>query len=93
VAAWSCCCRIRPPGHPAKLETAQISPIPNFLSHGAEAYGFRGEVWTCARVARLIEEEFGSAYHEGHVSRLLKQLHGRLQLPITPAIQRDEQEI
>ena len=38
------------PGHPAKLEPAQLRLTPDFLSHGAEAYGFRGEVWTCARV-------------------------------------------
>lgn len=81
------------PGHPAKLEPAQMRLIPDFLSHGAEAYGFRGEVWTCARVARVIEEEFGVTYHKGHVSRLLKELHWTPQLPITRAIQRDEREI
>ena len=32
------------PGHPPKLEPAQVRLIPDFLSHGAEAYGFRGEV-------------------------------------------------
>jgi transposase len=47
---------------------------PDFLSHGAEAYGFRGEVWTCARVANVFEEEFGVTYHRGHVARLLKAL-------------------
>ena len=31
--------------------------------------------WTCARVAKVIEEEFGVAYHKGHVARLLKELH------------------
>jgi len=35
---------------------------------------FRGDVWTCARVARVIEEEFGVHYHKGHVSRLLREL-------------------
>src|SRR5947209_17500508 len=46
-------------GPPPKLSAAQRHRIPEFLWHGAEAYGFRGEVWTCARVARVIEEEFG----------------------------------
>lgn len=81
------------PGHPAKLEPAQMRLIPDFLSHGAEAYGFRGEVWTCARVARVIDEEFGVTYHKGHVARLLKELHWTPQMPITRAIQRDEQQI
>jgi transposase len=78
------------PGHPAKLESAQIRLIPDFLSHRAVAHGFRGGVWTCAHV---IEEEFGVTYQKGHVSRLLKQLHWTPQMPITRAIHRDEQEI
>ena len=81
------------PGRPAKLDPDQIRLIPDFLGHGAEAYGFRGEVWTCARVAKVIEEEFRVSYHKGHVSRLLKELHWTPQLPIARAIQRDEQEI
>ena len=44
-------------GRPPKLSSAQRRLIPEFLWHGAEAYGFRGEVGTCARVARVIEEE------------------------------------
>src|SRR5271166_5234380 len=78
--------------HP-KLEPEQLRLIPDFLSHGAEAYGFRGEVWTCARVAKVIDEEFGVTYHKGHVSRLLKDLCWTPQLPIARAIQRDEQKI
>jgi len=54
------------PGHPSKLSPAQRRLIPEFLWHGPEAYGFRGEVWTCARVAKVIEEEFGVASHKGH---------------------------
>jgi transposase len=81
------------PGHPPKLDLNQMRLIPDFLGHGAEAYGFRGEVWTCIRVAKVIEEEFGVSYHKGHVSRLLKELHWTPQMPIARAIQRDEQEI
>src|SRR6202045_4017921 len=54
------------PGHPPKLSSAQKRLIPELLWHGAEAYGFRGEVWTCARVARVIEEEFSVRYHKDH---------------------------
>ena len=38
--------------------------------HGPESYGFRGEVWTCARIARVIEEEFGVRYHKDHGQRV-----------------------
>jgi transposase len=81
------------PGHPSERSPAQRHLIPEFLWHGPEAYGFRGEVWTCARVAKVIEEAFGVAYHKGHVSRLLKELHWMPQVPIRWAIQRDEEAI
>jgi len=81
------------PGHPSKLSLAQRHLIPEFLWHGPEAYGFRGEVWTCSRIAKVIEEEFGVAYHKSQVARLLKQLHWTPQVPIRRASQRDEQAI
>ena len=43
----------RPTG-PAQLTSDQLQMVPELLSHGAEAYGCRGEVWTCARVATVI---------------------------------------
>jgi transposase len=83
------------PGHPPKLGSDRISCASSLTPCriGAEAYGFRGEVWTCARVAKVLQEEFGVSYHPGHVSRLLKELHWTPQMPIARAIQRDEQEI
>jgi transposase len=86
--------RARPAaGHPPKLSAQQKSQIPEFLWHGPEAYGFRGQVWTCARIARVIAEEFGVGYHKDHVSRLLWELHWTPQVPIKRAIQRDEKAI
>ena len=67
--------------------------IPEFLWHGPEAYGFHGQVWTRARIARVIEEEFGVRYHKGHVGRLLQELCWTPQVPIRRAIQRDEEAI
>jgi transposase len=81
------------PGHPPKLSAAQKRLIPEFLWHGAEAYGFRGEVWTRARIAKVIEEEFGVRYHKGHVGRLLRELRWTPQVPIRRALQRDEEAI
>jgi transposase len=75
--------------HP-KLTPEQVRLIPDFLWHGAEAYGFRGDVWTCDRVAGVIREEFGVTYSKSQASRLLKHLGWTPQVPITRAIQRDE---
>jgi len=84
--------RLRP-GPAGKLLPGQRYLIADCLWHGAEAYGFRGDVWTCARVGKVIEEEFGVHYHKGHVSRILKEIGWTPQVPITRAIQRDEEAI
>jgi transposase len=80
-------------GHPAKLTPEQLVMVPEFVWHGAEAYGFRGDVWTCPRIAQVIRWEFGISYHKDHVSRLMKELGWTPQIPITRAVQRDEAAI
>jgi transposase len=80
-------------GRPPELTNEEKRLIPDFLGHGAEAYGFRGAVWTCPRVRKVIEWEFGVTYHRSHVARLLKELKWTPQQPIERAIQRDEVEI
>jgi len=81
------------PGPAPRLSAEQRAHIPEFLWHGPEAYGFRGQVWTCARIARVIEEELGARYHKDHVGRLLKDLGWTPQAPVTRASQRDESAI
>jgi len=81
------------PGAPPKLTPEQKALLPDFLGYGAEAYGFRGEVWTCQRVAQVIEAEYGVRYHRSHVSRLLQQLQWTPQQPRERAAQRDEAAI
>jgi transposase len=80
-------------GHPPKLRDAQKRLIPELLWHGAEAYGFRGDVWTCARIAQVVQREFGVLYHKDHVSRLMHELGWTPQVPVTRALQRDEAAI
>jgi transposase len=80
-------------GRPPKLSPGDKRLIPEFLWHGAEAYGFRGDVWTCGRIARVIREELGVRYHKDHVGRLLRELRWTPQVPIRRALQRDEAAI
>jgi transposase len=80
-------------GRPPALSREQKNLIPDLLSHGAEAYGFRGNVWTNARVTKLIEWEYSVSYHPSHVARLLKELKWTPQLPLVRATQRDENAI
>jgi transposase len=82
-----------PPGATPRLSEEARAKLPELLAQGAEAHGFRGEVWTCERVATLIRREFGVSYHPAHVSRLLKALRHSLQKPKRLAEQRDEEAI
>jgi transposase len=82
-----------PRGAPRRLTDAQLARLPALLQPGAEAYGFRGEVWTRARVAVIIRLEFGVSYHPVHVGRLLKAIRWSPQKPVRRARQRDEAAI
>lgn len=83
-----------PPGAPPRLsEQERARRLPELLAQGAQAHGFRGDVWTCERVAIVIRKEFGVSYHPAHVSRLLKALRQSLQKPQRRAEQRDEEAI
>jgi len=81
------------PGASPRLSEEQQTKLPELLERGAEAHGFRGNVWTCERVAIVIRKEFGVSYHPAHVSRLLKKARLSLQKPSRRANQRDEEAI
>lgn len=81
------------PGRPPKLAQEQFEMIPSMLSMGAEAWGFRGQLWTAARVAAILKWQFEVDYHKDHVTRLLRQLQWSPQKPIQRAMQRDEEAI
>lgn len=80
----------RAPGPTPKLTTDQVAQLPALLAPGAEAYGYRGQVWTTKRVADLIHRTFGIRYHPAHVSRLLRSVRLSVQKPIQRATQRNE---
>jgi len=86
--------RSRPrPGRPGRLSAENRNRLPALLSRGAEAYGFRGEVWTCRRVAKIIKDEFGVRYSKSHTSRVLKAVGWTSQKPVERASQRDEADV
>ena len=80
-------------GPKPRLTDKQIEQLPQLLSPGAEAYGFRGNVWTRARVAAVIKQQFAVQFSLSHVGRLLQQIGWSRQKPIERARQRDEQAI
>src|SRR5574341_706279 len=80
-------------GPPARLSEEQLRGLPALLEKGAEHFGFRGEIWTRARVATLIERAFGVRYSTVPVARLLKALRRSSLKPVKRASQRDEAAI
>jgi transposase len=81
------------PGRQPRLSAEQVAQLPALLERGAEAYGFRGQVWTCKRVAEVIRRTFGVTYHPAHVSRLLHVARHSVQQPAQRATQRNEAAI
>jgi transposase len=80
-------------GAPRRMSTEQLARLPDLLRRGAEAYGFRGQVWTRGRVAAVLQLAFGVSYHPVHVGRLLKAIRWSPQKPVRRARQRDEAAI
>ena len=82
-----------PKGMTPRLTAEQKAQIPGLLAKGAQAYGFRGDVWTASRVAQVIERTFGVQYHRDHVGKLLREGGWSRQKPVERASQRDEEAI
>jgi transposase len=80
-------------GQAARLSEEQLTVLPALLNCGPEAFGFRGDLWTCPRIVQVIEHEFGVRYHPDHVRRLLHRLHWTYQKPVAEADQRDDAAI
>ena len=82
-----------PPGPASRLTPEQLAELPVLLARGAEAFGFRGQVWTARRVTEVIRREFGVQYHFNHVGNLLRAAGWRPQKPHRRATQRNEAAI
>jgi len=83
-----------PTGYAPRLSDPQLAAIDQALRQGARAHGFDTDHWTLDRVATVIQQLTGVAYHRGHVWKLLRhRLHYRLQRPARRAIERDERAI
>jgi transposase len=68
-------------GRPALLTAEQRGHLGDILDSGPVAYGLDTGLWTSPMLAWVIEEEFGVAYHPGHVRKLLHNLGFSVQRP------------
>jgi transposase len=81
-------------GPPPGLTDADLRRLADLLAQGAKAHGWSNELWTAARVARLIERHFGRRYHPEHVRVILRRRLGwTSQKPRRRARERDDKEV
>src|SRR5215510_496544 len=59
------------PGRPSRLSAAQQHTLERILAKGPRRAGYPTDLWTLARVAKVIRREFGIRYHPSHVWKLL----------------------
>jgi transposase len=82
------------PGPRPGLSDDQLRQLERLLAQGAKAHGWHNELWTAARVARLIERHFHRRYHPEHVRKVLKRRLGwTSQKPRRQARERDDKEV
>jgi transposase len=80
-------------GRKPQLAARQRQALERGLVTGPEALGYETPLWTCARVAHLIEKQFGVSYHPAHVWKVLRQLGWSCQRPVGRALERNEAAI
>ena len=68
-------------GRPRRLTAAQQQQLADIIESGPVAHGLDSGIWTSPMIARVIEEEFGIAYHPGHVRKLLHEMEFSVQRP------------
>src|SRR4051812_24405199 len=79
----------KPPPAPAPgLTDAHLRRLAGLLAKGAKAHGWHNELWTAARVARLIERHFDISYHPEHVRKILKRRLGWTNRLVTGELER-----
>lgn len=82
------------PAPASGLTDADLRELEGLLAKGANAHGWPNQLWTAARVARLIERHFDIRYHPEHVRKILKRRLGwTSQKPRRQARERNDKEV
>jgi transposase len=80
-------------GRPTRLDADQRRQLKKMILEGPVFHGWKTDLWTTKRIARLVRERFGVSYHYNHVGKLLHQIGLSWQKPQRRAAERDEKEI
>jgi transposase len=80
-------------GRPSRLSEKQKQQLSKTLLKGARASGYLNDLWTCPRVAKVIQQMFGVEYHVDHIGKLLHSFGWSVQKPERRARERDDAAI
>lgn len=80
-------------GRPGQLDAAAFKWLDTALRQGAQAHGFGTELWTLKRVGALIKRQFGIAFSDVHVWRVLGGMGFSSQKPERRAIERNDEAV
>ena len=81
-------------GEKCRLEVGQVEQLGRWLEEGPAAHGWdQDQRWTLARVAELVDEQFGESYTVRGVAYLLHRNGFTVQVPTRRAVERDEEAI
>jgi transposase len=81
------------PGRRPRLTQSQQKRLLQMLERGAQKHGFESDLWTCPRIAQLIERKFGVSYEESSVWRLLHRWNWSCQKPERRAREQDPKAV
>ena len=77
------------PGRPRFLTPEQEAEVRSWLLKKPTDFGFRTDLWTAARVAQLIRDRLGVAFHPSYLREWLTKRKFSPQKPARRAKQRD----
>lgn len=81
------------PGATPKLSDEQAREVCGWLLQDATTFGFRTNLWTSPRIAKLIQQKFNVQYNANYLCDWLRRHDCTLQKPVRRASQRDESKI
>lgn len=80
-------------GRPPRLSCTEEKVVRRWLSCPATELGFPTDLWTAARLAEVIAEEFGIEFHPRYLSQWLRSRGYSPQKPQRVAQERDPERI
>jgi transposase len=83
----------RSPGRPSYLGRREKEQLATLLLQGARAVGYRTELWTLERIAKVLWRQFRVRSHPHAIWHLLRGMGWSCQKPQRRAQQRDEATI